>query len=476
MTFSKPLSSLDSKKHSEINMNSTDEAAKAIKEVSTDDDHLSRPITVIFIGAGSRGTTYAEFARVMPSWMKIIAVAEPDPQKRELFRQAYDIDTNNAYEDWKPIAAKPKMADAVFICTLDHQHFQPAVTFAGLQYHIFLEKPMSVSISECAKITAAAEAAGTVFAIGHVLRYSPFHRRIKEILDTKELGEIINIQHVEPVGWYHFAHSYVRGNWHKEADSTFSLMGKCCHDIDLLQWWTGLQYAKVSSFGSLTCFNKDNKPTQAGSSTQCLECPLQDTCQFSAKTIYMKHKWHTSILSPSRNISDIEEAVKTGPYGRCVYEMDNDVCDNQVVNIQFQRGERATPTATLTMIATSNALCQRKVRIYCSNGDIEADEEQSYIKVTNFSTRSTISINPYKGNTITTGHGGSDMGIVRSFLLAIDAYKRGDYREASDRIPPAREALNAHLFVFAAEHARKTGTVVDVDQFIREQIKEATEN
>ncbi|CAM0139788.1 unnamed protein product [Umbelopsis sp. WA50703] len=430
---------------------------------------------VIVIGAGSRGTSYAEFARVMPSWMKIVAVAEPDPQKRELFRAAYNIDANHAYEDWKPIVAKSKIADAVFICTLDHQHFEPAVAFAGLKYHIFLEKPMSVSISECLKITAAAEAADTVFAIGHVLRYSPFHRRIKEILDTKELGEIINIQHVEPVGWFHFAHSYVRGNWHKEADSTFSLMGKCCHDIDLLQWWTGLRYAKVSSFGSLTWFKKENKPTQAGSSTQCLECPLQDTCQFSAKTIYLKHNWHTSVLSPSRNIIDIEDAVKTGPYGHCVYEADNDVCDNQVVNIQFQKGEQTTPTATLTMISTSDALCQRKVRIYCSNGDIEADEEELEIKVTNFSTRSTRCINPYKGNAIIGGHGGSDMGIVRAFLLAIDAYERGNIQEARSYIPPVQEALNAHLFVFAAESARKTGTVVDVDQYISEQLKKATE-
>lgn len=449
----------------------TKEAEDAFKEVENGDEQLEDVVTAIVVGAGNRGVSYTDFAKVKPSWMKVIGVAEPDAEKRELFTKAHNIVPENVFEDWRPLAAKGKMADVVFICTLDDQHYEPAIAFAALKYNIFLEKPMSVSIDECTKIAAAFEKAGTVCAIGHVLRFSPFHRRIKEILDSKELGDILNIQHVEPVGWYHFAHSYVRGKWHKEKDSTFSLMAKCCHDIDLLRWWTGLPFAKVSSFGSLTWFKKENKPKEAGDATKCVECPVQDTCQFSAKTIYLKNRWHTSVLAPSGAIQDIEDAVKTGPYGHCVYDMDNDVCDNQVVNIEFEKGARTTPTATLTMIATSNALCQRKVRIWCSNGDIEADEEDLSIKVTNFTTRSTRSINPYKGNIAVGGHGGSDMGIMRAFMLAVDAYKKGYVSKAQKYIPPIEEALGSHLFVFAAEHARKTNNVVDVKEYIQHQLQ-----
>jgi predicted dehydrogenase len=449
----------------------TKEAEEAFKEVEKDDDQVQEVVTAIVIGAGNRGRSYAEFAKIKPSWMKVIGVAEPDFKKRNLFTKAHDIIPENVFEDWKPLAAKGKIADVVFICTLDHQHYEPVIAFAELKYNIFLEKPMSVSIEECTKITAALEKAGTVCAVGHVLRYSPFHRRIKEILDSKELGNILNIQHVEPVGWYHFAHSYVRGNWHKEKDSTFSLMAKCCHDVDLLRWWTGLSFAKVSSFGSLTWFKKENKPAEAENATRCLDCPIQDTCQFSAKTLYLERRWHTSVFAPSGALADIEDAIKVGPYGHCVYDMDNDVCDNQVVNIEFEKGSHTTPTATLTMISTSDAICQRKVRIWCSNGDIEADEEELAIKVTNFTTRQTRMINPYKGNVAVGGHGGSDMGLMRSLCLAIDAYRRGDMSKSQQYIPPIQEALSSHLFVFAAEHARKKGRVVDVKEYIKENIQ-----
>ncbi|KAI9282527.1 hypothetical protein BC943DRAFT_328979 [Umbelopsis sp. AD052] len=450
------------------------ETQDALKAVMMDDDDVHETVTAVVVGAGSRGRGYADIAKVKPTWMKIIGVAEPNDEKRALFAAAHDIAPEDIFDDWRPLAAKGKIADVVFICTLDDQHYEPAIAFASLRYHIFLEKPMSTNIDECAKITDALEKAGTVCAIGHVLRYSPFHRKIKEILDTKELGDILNIQHVEPVGWYHFAHSYVRGNWRNERSSTFSLMAKCCHDVDLLRWWTGLPFAKVSSFGSLTWFKQENKPKEAGDAKKCLDCKLQDTCPYSAKTIYLKNRWHTSVLAPSGKLADIEDAVKSGPYGRCVYEMDNDVCDNQVVNIQFEKGDHTTPTATLTMIATSNALCERKVRIWCSNGDIEADEENASIQITNFSTRQTRSINPYSSTQAVGGHGGSDMGIMRAFILAVDAYKRGDHSTAQKLIPPIRESFTSHLFVFAAEHARQTSGVVDVQEYIEQQMKATT--
>ncbi len=137
-----------------------------------------------------------------------------------------------------------------------------------------------------------------------VLRYSEYTQAISEITRNKTLGDLVNIVLVEPVGYYHFAHSYVRGNWSAEEESSFVLMTKCCQyvlflvhlddplvkpiifdsDIDLLcHWFSSTTPSKVSSFGSLTHFRKSKKPPSAGNVKRCIECPLQQgDCPYSA--------------------------------------------------------------------------------------------------------------------------------------------------------------------------------------------------
>ena len=250
---------------------------------------------------------------------------------------------------------------------------EPAVAFAKLGYHVLVEKPMSVSEEDCREITAACEENGVFLAVCHVLRYFPPVVKIKEIIDSGAIGDVMTINHTENVGYWHFAHSFVRGNWRNEAESTFSLMAKCCHDMDLIYYWMGeRKAASIQSFGSLQHFRESNKPKNA--SSNCLTCPVEDDCPYSAKKIYLSppaRHWPMTVVCDIEDetgnyASSLTRALETGPYGRCVYDCDNDVCDSQMVNIMFESGA----VANLTMTAFSKQICERQTRITGSRGEI----------------------------------------------------------------------------------------------------------
>ncbi|CAG8554875.1 11181_t:CDS:10 [Ambispora leptoticha] len=310
-------------------------------------DPPATPVTIAVVGAGQRGKGYAYYSMENPEWLKIVAVAEPNDFKRENMKKQYSIPDKNVFNDWCDLASRPKLCDAVIISTLDNLHTEPAIAFANLGYHVLLEKPMAVTLEDCRLITEAAIQNEIIFAVCHVLRYTPHNRLIKLIIDSGILGDIVNIQHMEPVGFWHFAHSYVRGNWRNEKEASFSLMAK-----------------SVSSFGNLRHFRASNKPKDAGDAKRCLDCAAEPSCPYSAKRIYLDRAkrgsrgWPVSVITDIEDIENVTKALENGPYGRCVYECDNDVVDNQIVNMEFENGT----TASCTMIAFTESICARKTR------------------------------------------------------------------------------------------------------------------
>ncbi|KAI0921359.1 hypothetical protein AcW1_004644 [Taiwanofungus camphoratus] len=309
--------------------------------------HTTGPVTLAIIGCGNRGKAYTTYALQEPTKCKVVAIAEPRPKTRKNFVEAHSVDQTLVFHSWQELHSASaetiktvgkRLADAVIIAVQDHMHLEVALAFAEQGYHILCEKPMATTMEDCIKMEAAVKKANIIFGMGHVLRYSPYNKAITEIVRSGTLGQLINIVHVEPVGYYHFAHSYVRGNWAKEEECCFSLMTKSCHDIDILcHWLNPGRPMRVSSFGSLQHFRKEMKPKEAGAATRCLECPYERDCAYSAKKIYLDpvSKGNTgwpaaTIVDGIADIENVTAALRMGSYGQCVYESDNNVCDNQV--------------------------------------------------------------------------------------------------------------------------------------------------
>lgn len=351
-----------------------------------------------------------------------------------------------------------RLVDAVVVAVQDHMHCEVVTAFAAQGYHILCEKPMATSLQDCLEMEKAVKNAGIIYGVGHVLRYSPYSKAITEVVRSGQLGELINVVHIEPVGYFHFAHSFVRGHWKKESESSFSLMTKCCHDIDILcHWLSPAIPMRISSFGSLQHFRKEKKPPTAGTATRCLECSVEQDCPYSAKKIYLEPvsrgntNWPVStIVDGIPDIENITDALCNGPYGQCVYESDNDVCDHQVVNIEYSSGA----TVSFTMVAHTSLICERQTRLHFTHGEIVGD--MNNFTVTDFRTGHKTTHHPKNEG---GGHGGGDLGLMRTFVEAV----RTNNQELLGT--DVSEVLQSHLTVFAAEASRREGTVVDCAKF-----------
>lgn len=415
---------------------------------------MSSQTTIAIIGAGSRGNCYAKYAKSHPDLMKIVAIAEPCEAKRNMMAQEYDVPQENLFTCWKELAAKDKIADAVIIATQDDMHEEPAIAFAKKKYAMLLEKPIAPNVESCKRIVEEVQKQGIVFGVCHVLRYTKYTQTLKKMLDDGMIGDLVSIQQLEPVGYQHYAHSFVRGNWRNEKESSFMLLAKSCHDLDWIKYIVGAKCNKVASFGDLKHFKKENMPK--GAARRCLDCKAEDNCPYSAKKIYLKQAkegdfgWPIDVVTTERDFKGVERALQNGPYGKCVYQCDNDVVDHQVVIMEFENG----CSVNFTMTAFTE-MTDRRVRLFGSRGEIYGDGNK--INHYDFMTNEWKSIDVSKSDGgINSGHGGGDYEIMKSFVKAVAK------NDQSLLLTGAQESLESHLSVFAAENARKEGIVLNI--------------
>lgn len=504
-------------------------------EYANGSEAKARPRLVI-IGAGSRGNAYAA-ATVRSGLGEIVAVVEPVEFKRKLLGSKFIWGkakplAHQEFSTWQALIEHetqrhqnevagehvPPGIDGAFICVRDELHTEVVTALAPLEWHLMCEKPLATSLKDCLDIQKALQRhAQRIFAIGHVLRYSPHNLLLRHLVrEENAVGDVLSIEHAEPVGWWHFSHSYVRGSWRKESVTAPSLLTKSCHDIDWLLWMLcspapGSDEGphlpnNVSSRGSLKQFRRSMKPREAGEATNCLACPIRDTCMYSASRIYYERnlakgnaKWPVEIVNPevetllhtqgpekakaalfdslaedySVTKTPVQDIESRPWYGRCVWESDNDVCDDQYVTFEWddKGAGRGAKTATFHMIAQTLSQCERRGRIYGTKGEIYYDS--SHITVHDFEKNETREFSPEVP--VNSHHGGGDDGLTQQFVKAVAAVKNGEMEVQKAQVDflgvTVEECIRSHAAVFAAEEARRENKVVDWKRWWSENVE-----
>lgn len=407
------------------------------------------PVRIVVFGAGNRARKYLEYAERHPDEMKPVAVVEPVEIRRRKTAEQFDIPASACFANGDDFFEARIKADAVIVSTPEDQHFEPAMKAIDLGYHLLLEKPIAQTYEECVAIADNARRKGVIVAVCHVLRFHPYFMKIKEIVDSGELGKIISINHYAEVNLDRMTHGYVRGLWNRSEKGNPMFIAKCCHDMDFLLWLCNSGCAKVSSFGSLRWFRRENAPD--GSADRCIRCSVEPECPYSAVDLYRNRRdWIKNFdVQDGETIDDaIERELSEGVHGRCVYHCENNVADHQTVNIEME--DHTTISLTVNAFTLDD---HRSTHIKMTHGEIDGDE--TTLRVRKFRGQeervydfSELVKQPF--------HAGADLNIVEDFVNAI--------RSGKDTVKTnIHDSILSHRVCFEIERSRNEGRTITIE-------------
>lgn len=416
---------------------------------------------IAIIGYGGRGYHYAKLCMQMKNSFEITAVIDNSPEKLGLAGKTAGLSDSQLFLSIDEFLSADKTAEWLFVCTQDKDHCEHAIKALQKGYNLLLEKPVACTPEECIKISLTAQRLKLKVAVCHVLRYSDYYIKIKEIIDSGILGKIVAIDQVENVAYWHQAHSYVRGDWRNSDMSTPMILAKCCHDLDIAVYLSDSKCRQVTSQGQLNYFNKENAPE--GATQYCMGgCAVKKTCPYDCEKLYInpiKHlpkrsiqgMWPQSRLMKDSivTIPKLYDAVKTTDYGKCVFLSDNNVVDYQITTMMFENGINST----LTMTAFSGPT-YRETRIRGSLGELVCNMGKNRIELWIFGKRKK---KIHLKNRL-DAHGGGDRKLIEA--LAHDQLKTD-----------IALSIESHLIGFAAEQSRlDNGNPVNMAQFREKHI------
>lgn len=441
-----------------------------------------RPVRLAILGAGGRGAeAYGAWFLDHPEVCQIVAVAESVEHRRTAFAERVGLPEESAFADWRDLfdAHERLKLDAVVVALPDHAHVDPTLRAVELDLAVLLEKPVAPNLPELRRLVAGLEAHQPRIAVAHVLRETPFWRAVREIVDAGTLGDLATIRIEENIGFWHFAHSYVRGNWRRTEESSPMSLAKTCHDFDLIRWLADAPPTQLSSAGSLMHFRADRAPE--GAPSHCIHgCPVASSCPFHAPRYYIDaladvNGWPVGLLGEDTSVGGRRQALAEGPYGRCVYRCDNDVADHQQTVLQFETGLTATLTAS-AFTGNNTRTCQ----LTGTRGELRGRMDEGSLAVELFAPEPgalpaalsgarrrangplghhllEVTVRAEEDNAGDhRGHAGGDAGLSQRFVQATSS---ADFDAVINTSFQA--SLDSHWMALAAEESRRTGATVD---------------
>ena len=369
-----------------------------------------RKIGVAVIGCGGRGQYVAQYLlRDSGGQVQVLSCYDPDPKQAQVAIQEVwqSPDVTRACSSYVEAIETPGV-DWVMVFSPNAFHKEHILSAFARGKHVFTEKPLATTIADCEAIDDASRKAGVLFATGFVLRYAPIYRKVKELLDSGKFGRIIGIDANENLPPHHGV--YIMRNWRRHSKiSGPHILEKCCHDLDLLNWYVGDRVSRVAAFGGRDFFVSANK---------------------SFEKDYPNH-----FLKKFRD----PKLVASG------FEDDTDLMDNLVAVFEYRNHVRAQFQATM-----SNAIPERRIAFSCERGNIFVELYASTVSY-QILNENQVTIT-FKGD----GHGGGDDFIMKELFEG----------PMTCGTPPAcsgSEGLESAVLALGIDKAARTGKVVDLE-------------
>lgn len=409
-----------------------------------------KEIKIAVIGFGGRGSIYSHHFNSYQG-VQIVAVCDINDKRLNYAKELYNLSDEMLFNSENKFFMKGKLADLCIVASQDKQHVTHSIKAMRAGYDLLLEKPIATSVKDCKKILSVAKKLRRKIYVCHVLRYTPFFASIKKELSSGDYGKAVTFNLTENVGYWHYAHSYVRGSWNNSKVASPMIIAKSCHDLDIINWLLDDRCVSISSYGSNTFFNKSNFPE--GASQKCFDCKYNSECDFSAERIYLDlpHKpfglrtgnsvWPSGAVTHKPTEETLISALKNGTYGRCVFACDNDVVDHQVVDMLY--GNDITAHLTMTAFSVD---CHRDIHIYCTHGEIYGDTKNGKVVCKKFSGE-VKELETANEITAKYGHNGGDYLLIKDI---VDILRGGD----ALGLTSIDKSFDSHLMGFAAEKSR----------------------
>ena len=377
-----------------------------------------KKIGVGLIGCGARLTGVVKRAIPDSGEIQVVAICDPSEDAVSRARQRLNCPDAVLHPTAKALASDPKV-DWVCVGSWNCFHKEHILAALKANKHVFTEKPLTTNIEDCIALKKAIEKHSGLFSMGFVLRYAPFYKRIRALIDEGIIGKLISFEFNETLGFDHGG--FIMMDWRRKREwAGTHLLEKCCHDFDLANYITGSAPVKAASFGGLDFFKPENSHQADRIGPQPDGTPAYQG-------------WRKTFTYTRAN-------PKIDPF-----TADKDIVDNQVAILEYANGVRATFHTNL-----NNAITERRMYLCGTEGTIRGDVLTGQIEYKRIDRTNAVMQEKTAGG----GHGGADDTLSLSL--------RDSMLKGSKPLVGLVDGIKSSVACFGVDKALDTGTVCDL--------------